>query len=77
MEHFDSGLRESEEVELYGLQIKTVSVDVLVIHQPYYIERIQLLPDDGKFDEFRSSRAALACITHTSSDIACHANKSV
>ena len=75
LERFDSRPREWDNLEFYGLQIKTIPGDGFVIDQPDHAERIQLLPDDANFDEFRSSRAALAWTTHTRPDITCYANK--
>ena len=75
LEKFDSRQREWDNVEFYGLKIKTIPGAGILIDQPDHIKRINLLPDDANFEAFRSSRSALAWITHTRLDVACYINK--
>ena len=75
LKKFDSKPREWDNVEFYGLKIKTKPGDGILIDQPDHIKRINLLPDDANFEEFRSSRSAVAWITHTRPDVACYVNK--
>lgn len=72
---FESRPREWDNVELGGLRLETNPGRVKEIHQPDHIAGIDFFPSDTTFEEFRSTRAALAQISHTSPHFACAANK--
>jgi hypothetical protein len=69
---FDSKLPTKHQIKFAGLDITSNTSESNAISQQKYIERINALPDNAEFDEYRSLRARLAWVTQTRPDISCN-----
>jgi len=67
---FDSRPRELDTFTFAGVELKTTSHGIL-LHQSTYAAEVQLLKLDSSYEAFRSRRARLGWLTHTSPDICC------
>lgn len=70
LQKFDSKGREMDNTSFAGVYIETLEKG-FKLHQKSYAKRIEKLPMDCSFKDFRSRRAKIAWLIHTKPNIAC------
>lgn len=68
-ERFESNPRQWYQAKFFGLYLIRNDNGSISISQKNYIGRLSLLYENPSFGEYRSKRAAVACVTHSGPDI--------